>query len=159
MARGGKQRLPGTPAGFGSQAIQTARSGEYGSQAASAASQRAVPVANMAQAPGVPSPGAPSPASSMVPGSVPLDMASMRPNEPITEGASFGPGKSLRDLNLPEPQMPAEQQAQIDPKMFSVYLPMLEAVTSIPGSSVELRSFTRRLRAQMPLGFDPTAGM
>lgn len=157
MARGGK-KLPGTPAGYGSQAIQVARSGEYGSQAASAASQRAVPMANMAQAPGVPSPGQAPAGPSMVPGSVPLDMPTNRPNEPITEGASFGPGRNLSDLNLPQPR-PAASESQIDPKMFAVYLPMLEAVTSIPGSSVELRSFTRRLRAQMPIGFDPTEHM
>lgn len=85
-------------------------------------------------------------------------MASNRPNEPISEGASFGPGRNLSDLNLPQPR-PTQAESTIDPKMFSVYLPMLEALTSVPGSSVELRSFTRRLRAQMPIGFDPTAGM
>lgn len=157
MARGGK-KLPGTPAGFGSQAIQTARSGEYGSQAASAAAQRAVPVANMAQAPGVPTPGQAPAGPSLVPGSVPLDMPTNRPNEPITEGASFGPGRNLSDLNLPQPR-PTQAESTIDPKMFAIYLPMLEAMTSEPGSSVELRSFTRRLRAQMPIGFDPTEYM
>lgn len=155
MARGGgtPKKLPGTPAGFGSQAIQTARGGQYGSQAASAAAQKAVPLPNMQQ--GISTNQMPA-GPALTPGSVPLNMPTARPQEPISEGASFGPGRGLQDLALPAPP-PAEPP--IDPELFRVYLPMLEAVASQPGSSYATRSFVRRIRAMMPLGFDPTENM
>ena len=156
MARGGK-KLPGTPAGFGSQAIQTARSGGYGSQVASADAQRAVPVANMAQPPmaptGAPTGGMPT---GFAPGQIPLNMPTNRPTEPLTDGASFGPGRNFEDLALPAPPSPT---SEIDSQLFKAYLPLLESVASMPDSSKAMRSFVRRLRAQMPAGLDPTEGM
>lgn len=140
MARGGsKKGLPGTPAGYGAQPVRTAPSGQYGQAAASASGQGAVPIADATE-------------DRFAPGSVPLDMASNRPKEPITEGASFGAGRNLQDL-----QMPTQRAAPVvDPKLFASYLPQMEAVASQPDSSAALRSFVRRLRSQLPVDFDPT---
>lgn len=149
MARG--KKLPGTPAGFGAQAVQVARSDQYGQGAAQERAQQAVPLPKMGPPP--PSPGG---GPSMTPGAVPLTAPSGRPNEPITEGASFGPGSTLADLSLPQPQ-PAVPP--VDPKMFTAYLPQLEAIASMPDSNPATRSLVRRLRAALPPDFDPTEQM
>jgi hypothetical protein len=140
MARG--KGTPGTPAGYGPQPVKAAPSAQYGQAAASTAAQSAVPLPDMTQAP------------TLAPGEVPLDLPSARPNEPITEGASFGPGRNLDQLQMPVQR----QQPDVDPELFAVFLPQLEAVASQPNSSHAMRSFVRRLRAQLPIGFDPTAG-
>lgn len=147
MARGGK----GLPAGFG-----PTQQGQYGDQAARSRSLAAVPSAasGPAGAPTGPPPGAP-PAGFGPSDSPPLDAPTMRPGELVTDGASFGPGRGLGDLSLPRPP---QEQDKVDAKIFSQHLPALEAVASEPGSSAALRSFVRRLRAQLPIDFDPTAG-
>jgi hypothetical protein len=147
MARG-----KGTPAGYAPQPAAAPAGGQYGDKAKSIADQGAVPLPNMAagMAGAGPQPAGPA----FAPGEVPLDMPSARPNEPITEGASFGPGRNLTDLGLPKPPT----TAPLNPELFSKYLPALEAVASGPDSSVNLRQFVRQLRARMPPDFDPTAG-
>jgi hypothetical protein len=144
LARG-KKPTPG--GGYAGQPNRTATSSQYGQAAEQSRAQAAVPLPDVAGSPVAPS------APDLAPGAVPLDRPSDRAWEPITEGASFGPGRGLSDLTMPTP---AAEDNSPDPRLFSRYLPALEAVASQPGSSHALRSFVRRLRAQVPLDFDPT---
>lgn len=151
MARGGKNKLPGTPGGFGSQAVQVARSDQYGQAAASQRAQQAVPLPNMAQAPA----GAAAPPPVM-PGQLgAFDAPSARPWEPVSDGAPFGPGRQPGDLALPAPQG-TDQFADLSPQLIMQYLPSLEALASQPGSSPTLQSLVRRMRMRVPADFDPT---
>jgi hypothetical protein len=132
LARGGK-KTPGTPAGYGAQPVKTTSSDTYGDGAQSARSQGAVPLPDMTQ---LPQPG----------GLGPLNTPSVRPQEPISTGADFGPGPTTGELPLPQPQA----TDGLDAETLKVYLPALEALASSERSSHELRSFVRRLRAQAP---------
>lgn len=135
--------------GYAGQPNRTAPSSQYGKAAASERAQRAVPLPDMGANIDELAQGA-----GFAPGSVPLDRPTDRPNDPITDGASFGPGRQFGELSPPSlrPQAP-----DIDPRLFAVYLPQLEAVAESDQSSHALRSFVRQLRMRLPIDFDPTA--
>jgi hypothetical protein len=134
--------------GYAGQPNRTAASSQYGKAAASQRAQAAVPLPDVGASIDELGQGA------LPPGLVPLNRGTDRPDEPITEGASFGPGRQLSDL-APPPMRP--EPPDIDPRLFAVYLPQLEAMAESEQSSHALRSFVRRLRMRMPIDFDPTA--
>lgn len=123
----------------------------YGEHQALVQAQQAMPIAS-------PAGPAPSPvpadqqalalAQAMPPPSNPLDQPSTRPNEPITAGLPSGPGdNSLAPLNT-------DTGPDLDVLALGSYLPMLEVLSARPGSSSELRQLVRRVRSNLPPGYD-----
>lgn len=162
MARGGKKATPG---GMPAQAKSVGPSGEYGQGVASQRAMNAVPLPKMGGGPPSPqgsaSPGAAVDANVLPPFVAPGSLGGIldpsgNPAEPITHGASFGPGA---DFNaLPTPVTQGAQAPQVADAAFMVnYLPMLESLASSPGSSTALRAFVRKMRSSLPPNFDPTA--
>jgi hypothetical protein len=68
---------------------------------------------------------------------------SQNPNEPVTAGLPSGPGVGPEGLAMPDP-------TQADTQAWATYLPTLEYLASMPGSTASTRNFVRRLRAAMP---------
>lgn len=76
------------------------------------------------------------------PGAMPFDRGSERPNEPVTAGLPVGSG--------PGPEALGPMGEARDMLAWKQYLPMLEHLASMPGSTTTTRQFVRRLRSQMP---------
>jgi hypothetical protein len=71
----------------------------------------------------------------------PLSAPTTRPTEPVQAGLSTGPGpgpEAIPALNINAPDADLIQFAQ--------YLPALELMTTLPGTSSAVRNFVRRLR-------------
>lgn len=137
MARGKGKTVGGAPA---QAAPPSVPSPQYGAGVAQQQALAAVPLPDNS-APPIP-PG----------GLGPLNAPTANPKEPITAGASFGPGAHLGDLQFPTPPDPGQE---VDAVFLSNYLPMLESLASSDGSSYALRSWVRRLRESVPPDFEP----
>lgn len=171
MARGGKS----TPGGMPAQSTSPGPSQEYGQGVANQQAMKAVPLPKLNAPPTPPqlnTPGAmpsaqpnpmgPGPQGSMqdqapmpIPGSLGGLTDPSTSSNPITHGASFGPGLDLSQLPVnPKPSPPLTPQ--IDAAFMVNYLPLLESRASQPDSSFALRAWVRRLRSALPPDFDPT---
>ena len=137
MARGKGKTLGGAPA----QAMpRVPSSPQYGAGVEQQRSLAAVPLPDNSAPPVAPG------------GLGPLGAPTANPNEPITNGASFGPGAQLGDLQFPTRPDPGQE---VDAVFMSNYLPMLESLASSEGSSYALRAWVRRLRESLPPDFEP----
>lgn len=68
-----------------------------------------------------------------------LDAESAQPNIPVTDGAALGPGAGTEAIAPP---------AQKDQRTIS-YLPVLEYLANLPGSSDMARAMVRQIKSQM----------
>mgnify|MGYP001580803516 CR=1 FL=1 len=68
----------------------------------------------------------------------PIAAPTQRPDEPLTEGVPFGPGRGPEVLGNPD----AERLASM-----ARYLPTLEFLTTLPDATVASRNLVRKLRA------------
>lgn len=76
----------------------------------------------------------------------PLGAPSTRPNEPVTAGAPMGAGPGLESLGLSNPD---EQVRQQDAQQLAQYLPVLEYVSNLPGSTPSMRAMVRRIKGML----------
>jgi hypothetical protein len=76
----------------------------------------------------------------------PLSAPSARPGEPVTAGASMGAGPGLESLGLSNPD---EQVRQQDAQQLAQYLPVLEYVSNLPGSTPSMRAMVRRIKGML----------
>lgn len=79
------------------------------------------------------------------PGPPLLPQPSVNPGEPVTTGLDTGPGAGSSILAMPDP-------TKADVQTWRAYLPTLEYLASLPGSTASTRNFVRRLRSVMPPG-------
>lgn len=77
---------------------------------------------------------------------IPLGAPSARPNEPVTAGAPMGAGPGLESLGLSNPD---EQVRQQDAQQLAQYLPVLEYVSNLPGSTPSMRAMVRRIKGML----------
>lgn len=76
-------------------------------------------------------------------GVTPLTEGTQFPNQPVTTGASLGPGGGIDTLGLPQPSDDPGFQA------LRNQLPGLELMANLPSSSRAFRDFVRQLRATL----------
>lgn len=88
--------------------------------------------------------GAQMAAAPQGPSVVPLHAPTQRPNEPVTAGASMGPGAGREALGIPSP---AEERLN-DLGKLAQYLPLMEMYAGTPMSSGTMKSFVKYLRSQ-----------
>lgn len=129
----------------------------YGARAETETALSLVPAAGSStpQAPGGPAAGAPpeqppadvgamlAAATGYNPDPVNFTGPTANPGEPVTAGLASGPGAGPGTLALPDPQ-------QLDMRTWMSYLPTLEYLASLPGSTASTRNFVRRLRSAIP---------
>ena len=72
----------------------------------------------------------------------PLNAPSERPDEPITEGNTMGPGGGPEQYGI----RTLQQQSKEDQQSMSVYLPYLEDAANQPGVPPSFVRFVRQLR-------------
>ena len=84
----------------------------------------------------------------MGPPPVPLNAPTAHPNEPVQNGLSIGPGIGPEAI----PSIAPQPGPDPDVIAFAPYLPALELMTSLPGSSSAVRNLVRRLRGAIPPG-------
>lgn len=120
------------------QPVATATGQPYGAAKAQADQQAAIPLENAAGAQAQ----AAAPAPGMIAGALGQSIFddTARPDEPVTQGAASGPGAGPEALVTP-PSTEAQDIAGLAP-----YIPALEALSAMPGTSVATRNFVRRLR-------------
>jgi hypothetical protein len=130
------QRTDGGPG----QAQRDLTGGDYGDGKDFREIQSGAP---MAQAPSAPPMGAGPGAGSQVAPPGDLFRASERPDEPLTEGAPFGPGAGPEALSNPQ-----AGQATIDADMAIIqsHMPQLLEAAQRPDAPAGFKSFVRRLR-------------
>jgi hypothetical protein len=154
MARGG-YRKPERPApvsgpgalsrrtdGGPSQPVRELPDARYGEAKTFREVQQGAPVAGQPQTP------APQPAGAMqqlLQQMVPLGAPTARPDEPITAGASTGPGVGPEALGLPSPESVNNEDLQ----MLQRYLPALVFQANQPGASASFRNWVRQIRASL----------
>jgi hypothetical protein len=134
-----------------SQPAQVSTGQAYGEATAQREALRVVP---MAGAPALPAPAGPSPGGGGgVPGPAPGGFGDFarpteRPDEPLTAGADggLGPGPEALARNQTAGRS-ADDQA--DYEALAPYLPQLELMVNLPGTSVAARNFVRRVRGAM----------
>lgn len=105
----------------------------YGQAGQQLAAQAALPMA-----PPSPPPAPPTP----------ITAPSSNPSEPIQSGLSSGPGPGPEVLGM-------GPSADPDLINYAPYLPALELMTTLPGASVAVRNFVRRLRGAIPPNATP----
>lgn len=76
--------------------------------------------------------------------SVPFGAPTGRPNEPVTNGAPYGPGAGPEALA-------SNYLQQQDVEGLRQVLPVLEQMAALPTASPVTRNLVRRIRAGMPL--------
>jgi len=74
---------------------------------------------------------------------VPLDAPSMRPGEPVTQGADMGPGGDSSILGLGQQNKAEDDQYRA---MIASYMPALLKVAASPKTSTTTRAIIRQLR-------------
>lgn len=121
------------------QPIRALSDANYGEQATFRNDQAGAP---MASTPGpTKNPSVPAPIdTSQV---VPLGEPSQRPDEPVTSGASSGPGPGAESLGISDPGNTASIQ------YLRNQLPTLELMAAMPQSSDVFRQYVRRVRAMV----------
>ena len=121
----------------------------YGNRSDLQAAPRLAPQANVGQPYGTAKSQEDAQATlPMGPPPIPLNAPSSRPTEPVQSGLSLGPGAGPDSIPSIAPQ------AGPDPDViqFAPYLPALELMTTLPGSSSAVRNLVRRLRGAIPPG-------
>ena len=73
---------------------------------------------------------------------------STRPNEPLTAGLDVGAGPDSRS----QPSVTGSPPPDPSAAYLTPYLPAIEMIASIPGASMGMRQWARRLRAAQPPG-------
>jgi len=156
MARGGRRRgTTGKPypnrsdlRGPGTPDIPKSFQGQpYGAAGQQEQAQAAVP----ASAPASPPVGPPGGGGGVSPPTVPpggfgaFTRGTERPDEPITAGLRSGPGPGPEALG-----MHAGNPEDADLRDMAIYLPALEHLAGMPGSSIATRNFVRRLKGSIP---------
>lgn len=126
------QRTDGQP-------MQQLPDAAYGEQQTFQDAQRGAPMANSAA--DVPQ-GGPPPVD--LSGVTPLSADSQFPNEPITAGASRGPGPDASVLGL-QSQIPVTQKQMAN---MAPLLPALEILAGSPNATDEFRAFVREVYAR-----------
>lgn len=123
----------------------------YGARAATETALQAVPAAGPSADMAAPTAGTP-PASDAALLQAATDYQaplggltdpSQNPNEPVTAGLPSGPGAGPEALSTPDPNA-------ADMQTWAAYLPTLEYLASLPGSTSSTRNFVRRLRSALP---------
>ena len=84
----------------------------------------------------------------MGPPPIPLNAPTGRPQEPVQSGVSLGPGAGPDSI----PSIAPQPGPDPDVIQFAPYLPALELMTTLPGSSSAVRNLVRRLRGAIPPG-------
>lgn len=116
----------------------------YGEGKALADAQRALPVADQ-QSPGRVTAIYDAARSYSAP-SIGLGRPSDRPDEPITAGIDMGAGPGSDSLDLSAYPTPGASTTDPDLAEAVRFLPTLEMVASLPGSTVSFRNYVRRIR-------------
>ena len=111
------------------QKVSTAGGQTYGKRAEQEEVQRVVPLAQARPA--------------VLPGAMGgVTRPTERPSEAVTSGSPVGPGPGPEILSRPAPGRPsAEYSAKLQ-----AWMPMLEAKAALPGTSLNFRTFVRRVR-------------
>lgn len=165
MVRPKKSQLPAAPTGlpYGKAGALRAAQKEVPIQAAPGVQAAPTPPGNQSPGPGAPPQGPTAGGRAMdlataLGGMAPAgalldpDATTGNPNEPVTAGLPMGAGTdqlSALDTDTgPDPDLIA----------FAEWLPMMEVLASRPGSSGQLRQLVRRVRSQLPAGYDWSAG-
>lgn len=152
MARGG-ERQPANPApvsgpgalsrrtdggpGDAKQPIRIPTGGQYGDATQMMKLQQAAPLAASPGGDVAPSAGLPQ-----VPPGPAFGAASQQPGTPVTDGAGLGPGAGPEALGL-TPQSDEDMQRLLQ------YLPVLEHMSSQPGTSKSARNLVRELKGML----------
>lgn len=76
-------------------------------------------------------------------GIIPLTAPSMRPNEPVTNGAELGAGAGLEALGI---EAARQEQDRAFAAQIAQYMPVLMQVAASPNTSSETRDVIRQLR-------------
>ena len=114
----------------------------YGTATQQQEQMRAVPISGSSTPNGMQGPPTVS-GNAPKPGSLgPLLASSARPNEPVTSGATAGPGPGLESLGL-------QSDRQRDYLKLAPYLPVFEHAAAQPNASVSFINFVRRLKAMI----------
>ena len=116
----------------------------YGEQAEYQEMQAGARMGSPGPAAATPAAGAAGAAGVDPSGLTPLDAPTGRPEEPVTAGASAGPGVGPEAIGLGSG---AERAADL--QQLRAYLPVLIAQANQPSSTREFRNFVRRIRAEM----------
>lgn len=135
------KRTDGGPA----QKIRELTGGKYGEGKAFTDLEASAPMA--AADTGAPTPPAPSPQGG--PPSAPVDVipfgaATQSPDEPVTAGNPLGAGVGPAAMGLQDPMQQIDQQ---DAQRLVSYLPALEFISTLPGSSSAMRAYVRYIKA------------
>ena len=114
----------------------------YGEGQALMETQGAAP---LAAAPSIEQSGMPSGLASAAASQpmVPLDAPTMRPGEPVTQGADMGPGGDSSILGLGQENRAEDDQYRA---MIASYMPALLKVAASPKTSTTTRAIIRQLR-------------
>lgn len=83
----------------------------------------------------------------MGPPPTPINAPTSRPQEPVQSGLSLGPGPGPETI----PSLTPTPTANPDLIAFAPYLPSLELMSSLPGTSTATRNFVRYLRSSIPI--------
>lgn len=125
------------PQGGGTQPVRVPTGGAYGDATQLRQAQQGAPMAASgggdAAAPGLL-------AGLSLPTGPGLGSPTQQPGTPVTDGAASGPGAGPEALGLP-----AQQDG--DMRALLAYLPVLEHMASIPGSSAAARNMVRQLKS------------
>lgn len=133
------KRTDGGPA----QKVRPVTGGAYGENKSLNDLQAAAPMA-AGDVPSPPSAGA-SPAPPREPVNViPFNAPTQNPDEPVTAGNPMGPGVGPEAMGLQDPRTVADRQ---DAQRLLEYLPTLEFIANLPGSSNAMRAYVRQIKA------------
>lgn len=77
----------------------------------------------------------------------PLTAETQRPEEPITNGMSFGEGLRPMDIGLPPGTGQGETEQMQDLRKLATYLPIIETVANSEDAPATLRTFVKHLRS------------
>lgn len=134
------KRTDGGPA----QKIRPMTGGPYGEGKELEGLQAAAAMAGR-EAPGAPTPQAPTEGPPRQPvETIPFGAPTQKPDEPVTAGSEMGPGVGPAAMGLRDPQMQIDQE---DAERMVSYLPVLEYLSTLPGSSQAMRSYVRQIKA------------
>jgi hypothetical protein len=140
----GPGRMSKRTDGGPSQKVRALPGGQYGEGAQFEGLEAAAAMAGR-EAPGAPTPQAPTEGPPRQPvETIPLGAPTQKPDEPVTAGSEMGPGVGPAAMGLRDPQMQIDQE---DAQRMVGYLPVLEYLSTLPGSSQAMRSYVRQIKA------------
>lgn len=121
---------------------------QYGNRSDLQSAPRLAPQANVGQPYGTAKAQEDSQAQMpMGPPPIPINAPTARPEEPVQSGLSLGPGVGPETI----PALSPAPTTNPDLIAFAPYLPSLELMSSLPGTSTATRNFVRYLRSSIPI--------